>query len=211
MPGLEKRLAHYAQLYSRVGFVHQFRTLSTEEMQFILAHKWQQLGLHLTQDDFTDAEAVAAITRITTGNPRIRFAPVPFERHGDLLTRLGAWLAAREVVRNATAGLAPDDWLVIDTDSRITQTNLLPLAPEERTRYFPKRTIEVPPLDRLAELVGLWTEQFTGLPGRPLSRLCLPDEALDWADAVRAALSGHAECWAVVNFGVVCILRAARI
>jgi DNA transposition AAA+ family ATPase len=71
MPGLEKRLARYAQLYSRVGFVHQFRTLSTEEMQFILAHKWQQLGLHLTPDDFTDAEAVAAITRITAGNFRL--------------------------------------------------------------------------------------------------------------------------------------------
>ena len=71
MPGLEKRLARYAQLYSRVGFVHQFRTLSTEEMQFILAHKWKQLGLKLTPDDFTDAEAVAAITRVTAGNFRL--------------------------------------------------------------------------------------------------------------------------------------------
>jgi len=71
MPGLEKRLARYAQLQSRVGFVHQFRTLSIEEMQFILAHKWQQLGLKLTPDDFTDAEAVAAITRITAGNFRL--------------------------------------------------------------------------------------------------------------------------------------------
>ena len=40
-------------------------------MQFILAHKWQQLGLKLTPDDFTDAEAVAAITRITAGNFRL--------------------------------------------------------------------------------------------------------------------------------------------
>jgi len=71
MPGLEKRLARYAQLYSRVGFVHQFRTLSTEEMQFILAHKWAQLGLTLAQDDFTDAEAVAAIVGITGGNFRL--------------------------------------------------------------------------------------------------------------------------------------------
>ncbi len=71
MPGLEKRLVRYAQLYSRVGFVHQFRALSTEEMQFILAHKWAQLGLTLAEDDFTDAEAVAAIVRITGGNSRL--------------------------------------------------------------------------------------------------------------------------------------------
>jgi transposase-like protein len=71
LAGLEKRLARYAQLYSRVGFVHQFRTLSTEEMQFILAHKWAQLGLTLAADDFTDAEAVAAIVRITSGNFRL--------------------------------------------------------------------------------------------------------------------------------------------
>jgi DNA transposition AAA+ family ATPase len=71
MPGIEKRLARYAQFYSRVGFVHQFRTLTTEAMRLILTYKWEQLGLRLAPDDFSDAEAMAAIIRITGGNFRL--------------------------------------------------------------------------------------------------------------------------------------------
>ena len=71
MPGLAQRLMHYPQLYSRIGFVHQYRALSMEELQFILAHKWAQLGLTLSAEDFTDAEAVAAIGRMTGGNFRL--------------------------------------------------------------------------------------------------------------------------------------------
>jgi DNA transposition AAA+ family ATPase len=65
---VEVPIARYPQLYSLVGFVHHVRQLSTEELRFILAHKWEQLRLTFSPDDFADAEAFAAIARITGGN-----------------------------------------------------------------------------------------------------------------------------------------------
>ena len=69
MPGIEKRLARYPQLYSRVGFVHHFKSLSSEEVRFILERKWPQRPFDM--DDFTDAEALSAIIRVTSGNFRL--------------------------------------------------------------------------------------------------------------------------------------------
>jgi DNA transposition AAA+ family ATPase len=70
MPGIEKRLARYPQLYSRVGFVHHYRPLSADELASVLARHWPELHLDDTAD-FTTGEAVAAITRITSGNFRL--------------------------------------------------------------------------------------------------------------------------------------------
>ena len=71
MPGIEKRLARYPQLYSRVGFAHQFRSIGKDEMFFILEHHWSKLGLELDRKNFSDTEAVAAVARITNGNFRL--------------------------------------------------------------------------------------------------------------------------------------------
>jgi DNA transposition AAA+ family ATPase len=71
MPGIEKRLARYPQLYSRIGFVHEYRTLSAGELVFVLQHHWAKLGLSLSPDDFTDTEAITTVARITSGNFRL--------------------------------------------------------------------------------------------------------------------------------------------
>src|SRR5258708_6573327 len=61
----------YPQLYSRVGFVHQFHVLSQDETRWLLEQRWNHLGMHIRVDDFTDQEALAAIVRITGGNFRV--------------------------------------------------------------------------------------------------------------------------------------------
>jgi DNA transposition AAA+ family ATPase len=71
MPGIEKRLARYPQLYSRVGFAHHDHPLQDDELTFVLTRHWRQLGLSLDSTDFTDTQAMAAISRITRGNFRL--------------------------------------------------------------------------------------------------------------------------------------------
>jgi DNA transposition AAA+ family ATPase len=71
MPGMEKRLSRYAQFYSRVGFAHHYRALTGDELTFVLTRHWRSLGINLDGADFTDAQAIASIARITGGNFRL--------------------------------------------------------------------------------------------------------------------------------------------
>ncbi len=70
MPGLEKRLARYPQFYSRIGFVHEFRSLSAREIRQLLDQRWAPACVHLPQHPL-DPETSAATIRITGGNFRL--------------------------------------------------------------------------------------------------------------------------------------------
>lgn len=72
MPGIEKRLARYPQLYSRIGFVHPFRHLSEVQMQPILDYLWHQVCRQpVDPQQRSQMEARTAILSMTRGNFRL--------------------------------------------------------------------------------------------------------------------------------------------
>ncbi|WP_347553088.1 AAA family ATPase (plasmid) [Pseudalkalibacillus hwajinpoensis] len=71
MPGIEKRLARYPQLYSRIGFAHEYQKLSKDEMHHILEYKWDELGISIKREDFSDYEALTSIMKVTNGDFRL--------------------------------------------------------------------------------------------------------------------------------------------
>jgi DNA transposition AAA+ family ATPase len=95
MPGLERRLARYAQLYSRIGFVHEFRPLGTMEVRTLLAG-WRPPGVPLPEDLLADTEGVAALIRVTGGN--FRLLDRLLTQVGRILELNGLKVVTREVV-----------------------------------------------------------------------------------------------------------------
>lgn len=71
MPGLEKRLARYAQLYSRIGFIHEFKPLTETEVRLLLATHAADFGISFDPTQLDAIEAQAAVIRITRGNFRL--------------------------------------------------------------------------------------------------------------------------------------------
>ena len=70
MPGIEQRVARFAQLYSRIGFVHEFRPLGETEIEKLLDGHWLPRGVRLPEVPMT-AEVKASIIRMTGGNFRL--------------------------------------------------------------------------------------------------------------------------------------------
>ena len=70
MPGIEKRLSRYPQLYSRIGFVHEFRPLGLDQLTRLFERHWSPAGVQLPAAG-PDAETVETILRVTRGNFRL--------------------------------------------------------------------------------------------------------------------------------------------
>lgn len=69
MPGIEKRLARYPQLYSRIGFAHEYRPLRSDELAAVVAQRLP--GPDRDDAGLAHSAAIAAIVRATNGNFRL--------------------------------------------------------------------------------------------------------------------------------------------
>ena len=99
MPGLERQLSRYAQLYSRIGFVHEYRPLTPEEVRQLLRQHWRPAGVPLPEDLLADDEGVAALIRVTGGNFRLLHRLLA--QAGRILEINGLGVVTREVVEAA--------------------------------------------------------------------------------------------------------------
>lgn len=108
MPGLEKQLARYPQLYSRIGFVHEFKPLSHEEVRQLLQERWWPALASMPDGGIADEESIAAIIRITGGNFRLLHR---------LLTQIGRVLEINKLEKVTLPVVeAARESLVIGTD-----------------------------------------------------------------------------------------------
>jgi len=71
MPGIEKRLARHAQLYSRIGFVHAFKPLRPDELKRLLQRSLPDMAPDLPKNGFVDEDVTSAVVRMTAGNLRL--------------------------------------------------------------------------------------------------------------------------------------------
>jgi hypothetical protein len=66
MPGIEKRIARFPQFYSRIGFVHEFRTLEEKEITELL-NQWVPVGVTLPSEVLAP-DVIASLIRMSDGN-----------------------------------------------------------------------------------------------------------------------------------------------
>ncbi|MBN1468310.1 MAG: AAA family ATPase [Fusobacteriaceae bacterium] len=71
MPGIENKLSRYAQLYSRIGHIHNFRQLSNKEIHIVLENKLHQFGIEFDATKKSENEAITEIIRKSRFNFRL--------------------------------------------------------------------------------------------------------------------------------------------
>ncbi len=124
------------------------------------------------------------------GDPRLRIREIKYERGGGVLSRLTSWIDVVEAVNDEVRGLTPDEFWLIDPDSRLTQLGLLPLLKDERNYFFfESRSYQHEDATRLGQLASCWLHEITGPADVAFPYVALPAEYQNFGQSVREKLS----------------------
>ncbi len=112
------------------------------------------------------------LSELFGGDSGLRFRKVGYQRGGRLTERLDAWMQLVDLVSSEGAGLAADEFLVVDPDSRMTQLGLLPVTlDEESYAFFDSRRFAAAQDNALAETAAQWAAtRWPGRQGTSMSR-----------------------------------------
>ena len=135
---------------------------------------------------------------------RVRVHGVRYDRGGDLLGRLNAWLGVLDAVQAELDGLAPGEYVVIDPDSRLTQLGIFPvLADDRRYLFFESRGYRTAGAERISELAGHWLATRLGLDGPLMPYVAPSEDDLEAGRRMRRRLRRDSQAvLVVVNLGV---------
>jgi ADP-heptose:LPS heptosyltransferase len=118
--------------------------------------------------------ANAKTLQLFAGDPRVQLCTIEYPRSGGLIERLAIWLRVLEALRQATAGLDPTEYVIVDPDSRLTQLGLLPLVADERSYlFFESRSYRAAGRQQLSALTAHWLQQVFGI-SPPVYPYCAP-------------------------------------
>lgn len=107
---------------------------------------------------------------IMAGHPT-RHREISYGRTAVLVDRLLAWNQLRESVQGSITGLQPDEYLIVDPDSRMTQLGLLPVAPDRSYHFFESRSAGGGGICTLGALALQWCGRNWGVDAAHAGRV----------------------------------------
>ncbi len=154
--------------------------------------------------EFPEAEIVLLGARkaaeLFGGDARLSFGEINYRRAGTLIERLLAWTELVRTTRELTRDLKPDEFLIVDPDSRLTQLGLLPLA--DNYLIFPSREYGSATRHPLSRLASAWTDEVFGAQETLFPRISLRSSDRNAAATLVNRMRQRARPVIAINFGV---------
>lgn len=157
---------------------------------------------------FTNAELVILgdpkMRQLFGDDSKVIICEIQYERSDGLIQRLNSWLEVVEVIDREKRGLRPEEYLIVDPDSRLTQLGLLPLVENEsRYYFFESRGYVKPGIGCISQLTLSWLNECFGMDDELWPYISLHEEDKIFGKQLCQKLRhGGADYLISISFGV---------